>query len=427
MRPDLRLQPKPTFLAITSLIVLYAWLALSPAKAEGTYRISVGDELQFRFLDDDSEPFVVRVRQDGFVQLPFLGSVRLGGQPLGAAEDMVAQLYTDREIYLEPALDISILGFRPVTVLGDVRRPGLLDFIPYMTVEQAVGMAGGPQVGLNDEETRALQRASVRSELVSTDGEIGRQTLRRARLRAQLAGADSIRPEDIGDSRLQSLDRAFLAVIEQQETEILRAERQNHQVNRALLERIIEHARQEIALVEEQIVSQAAQIASYDQEVRTSQQLLERGVIAAPTLGRLERQIADEEFRLLQLQGALSANRRGLTGLEREYASLDFQRQQSWRVELVQVEVQLAQLMVSRRALVERLALLDDWSVRAVELESHIEIEMLIRRRTPEGEQETLAATATDPLMPGDTLLVRLRVAAPPGPPDLHAMERAGG
>lgn len=416
----------PAGILIYILSIFFACLIPHLTYAEENYRISVGDELQFRFLDDDSEPIVVRVRQDGFAQLPFLGSVRLGGLPLVAAEETVAQLYVDREIYVAPAIDISIVGFRPVTVLGDVRRPGLLDYIPYMTVEQAVGMAGGQQIGLNDEETRTLQRAGVRGELVTTEGEIGRQTIRRARLRAQLAGSDSIRPEDLRDSRLQGLDRGFLAAIEQQETEILRAERENHQVNRALLERIIEHARDEIALSEEQIISQTAQIASYDQEVRTSQQLLERGVIAAPTLGRLERQIADEQFRLLQIQGALSANRRELTRLEREFTGLDFQRRQAWRVELVQVEAQLAQLMASQRALVERLALLEDWSVRSVELESQVEVELLIRRRGPDGTHETIAAASTDPLMPGDTLLVHLRMAPGLIMPEQLSMERAG-
>lgn len=415
----------PDRLLIYIFSIFFLCLVPHLAYAEENYRISVGDELQLRFLDDDSDPIVVRVRQDGYAQLPLLGSVRLGGLPLVAAEETIARIYVDREIYVAPAIDLSIVGFRPVTVLGDVRRPGLLDYIPYMTVEQAVGMAGGQQTGLVDEETRTLQRAHARGELVSTESEIGRQTIRRARLHAQLAGSDSIRPEDLRGRRLQGLDRSFLATIEQQETEILRAERENHQVNRALLARIIEHARDEIALSEEQIISQTAQISSYDQEVRTSQQLLERGVIAAPALGRLERQIADEQFRLLQIQGALSANRRELTRLEREFTSLDFQRQQGWRVELVQVEAQLAQLMASRRGLVERLALLEDWSVRSVELESRIEVELQIRRRGPDGTQETIPAAATDPLMPGDTLLVTLRMAQELILPEQLSMERA--
>jgi len=53
--------------------------------ALSNHTISIGDELQLDFLDDQDNPFTLIVGDDGAVQLPFLGSFVLADEPISQA------------------------------------------------------------------------------------------------------------------------------------------------------------------------------------------------------------------------------------------------------------------------------------------------------------------------------------------------------
>jgi polysaccharide export outer membrane protein len=44
---------------------------------------------------------------------------------------------------VDPQVSVEVVGFRSMYVLGEVRMPGKYEYVPNLTVMQAVAMAGG--------------------------------------------------------------------------------------------------------------------------------------------------------------------------------------------------------------------------------------------------------------------------------------------
>ena len=84
------------------------------------YRVSVGDELLLDFLEDQASAFQLTVGDDGAVQLPYLGSFVLAGEPISQARTIIADAYVENDILITPQIDVSFVKLRPFSVLGDV-------------------------------------------------------------------------------------------------------------------------------------------------------------------------------------------------------------------------------------------------------------------------------------------------------------------
>lgn len=80
------------------------------------------------------------VDKDGFIQLPLVGSVKLGGL---TREEALGKLTTEIKKYIkEPIISLRITNFK-VTVLGEVNRPGLYNApSERLTLPEALGLAG---------------------------------------------------------------------------------------------------------------------------------------------------------------------------------------------------------------------------------------------------------------------------------------------
>ncbi|MDO5758111.1 MAG: polysaccharide biosynthesis/export family protein [Rhodobacterales bacterium] len=380
----------------------------NPVSNLGDYVISVGDELQLDFLDDERDPYLLPVDSGGGVQLPFLGTVEVAGLGLPQAREVIARSYVEREILIAPQLDLSIVTLRAFSVLGDVQTPGFFDFRANITVEEAVGMAGGPARVALGEENIALQQAALRGESASYDSALLREAVVAARLRAQLEGKAQIDPGSVKVDDIIDSDSKLITSLIAQDEEIIAAEQAYFESEQNLLKEAVTDVTLQIELTKEQIVAQTAQIETYDAELESSAELSDRGLITAPVRARLLRQVADEETALLRLRTNLAATRRDLTGLRRELLGLDFRRTQAWRQELADLGVRTAQLRASRDSVEERLDLLADLAGREVGADAKMKVTYFLRRRTDDMQMVTRAVKATDTLMPADVLIVHI-------------------
>jgi polysaccharide biosynthesis/export protein len=82
------------------------------------------------------------VEKDGYVNLPIIGKVLVGGSKISQAED---SLEVQVKKYLEkPVVRIKIQNFR-FSVMGEVNRTAtLISGDAYLTILQAISLAGGP-------------------------------------------------------------------------------------------------------------------------------------------------------------------------------------------------------------------------------------------------------------------------------------------
>jgi polysaccharide export outer membrane protein len=112
--------------------------------AGADYRIGPGDLLQIAVFQVEELNRTVRVRSDGAISLPLLGSVRVVGATSSELEEQLAARL--REQYLQdPQVSVFVEEYRshPVTVLGQVNQPGIYYLRGRRTLLEVLSEAGG--------------------------------------------------------------------------------------------------------------------------------------------------------------------------------------------------------------------------------------------------------------------------------------------
>jgi protein involved in polysaccharide export with SLBB domain len=85
-----------------------------------------------------------QIDADGFVNMPNIGKVRIGGLSPAAAETAIEHVYTAKEIYTHPTIIITMQPqSRWVNVGGEVKAPERVPYTPDLTVLSCINAAGG--------------------------------------------------------------------------------------------------------------------------------------------------------------------------------------------------------------------------------------------------------------------------------------------
>jgi polysaccharide biosynthesis/export protein len=110
--------------------------------ADGPYTLDSGDKLRIVVFGQDALSNNYTVDADGRISLPLAGSVTARGmttaQLAGAIRSRLAQGYIR-----DPSVAVEMATYRPFFVLGEVTYPGQYPYVPNMTAEQAIAIAGG--------------------------------------------------------------------------------------------------------------------------------------------------------------------------------------------------------------------------------------------------------------------------------------------
>lgn len=110
------------------------------------YRIGPTDVLEFRSFDDETLNTSVIVRHDGFVSLPWISDLKLGGLTRDEATAKVREAYQSLYFEAEVSLQITEATSKAYTVTGDVARPAEFPYLKPITLLDAIVAAGGLRV-----------------------------------------------------------------------------------------------------------------------------------------------------------------------------------------------------------------------------------------------------------------------------------------
>jgi polysaccharide export outer membrane protein len=108
----------------------------------GPYRLDSGDRLRVVVYDQPSLTNLYEVDQSGQVNFPLIGDV-------GARDATVDEVASRIEARLataylrEPDVTVEVADYRPFFVLGEVGSPGQYPYVPGITAETAIAVAGG--------------------------------------------------------------------------------------------------------------------------------------------------------------------------------------------------------------------------------------------------------------------------------------------
>jgi polysaccharide export outer membrane protein len=121
--------------------VAYA-AAPRPVAYETSYRLDAGDRLRVVIYGQEGLTNTYAIDAGGSITMPLIGSVPARGRtPAGLAAEITAKL---RNGYIrDPSVAVEIEAYRPFFILGEVAAPGQYPYVPNMTVESAVAIAGG--------------------------------------------------------------------------------------------------------------------------------------------------------------------------------------------------------------------------------------------------------------------------------------------
>jgi polysaccharide export outer membrane protein len=121
--------------------VVYA-AAPTPVRYDSAYRLDAGDKLRVVVFGQEGLTNSYAIDAGGSITMPLIGSVPARGRtPAALAAEITGKL---RNGYIrDPSVAVEIESYRPFFILGEVAAPGQYPYVPNMSVESAVAIAGG--------------------------------------------------------------------------------------------------------------------------------------------------------------------------------------------------------------------------------------------------------------------------------------------
>ena len=110
--------------------------------ADGPYTLDSGDKLRIVVFGQDTLSNNYLVDAEGSVSLPLIGAVPARGLTTAQLSGAIASRLKQSFIR-DPSVAVEIETYRPFFVLGEVTYPGQYPYVPNMTVENAIAIAGG--------------------------------------------------------------------------------------------------------------------------------------------------------------------------------------------------------------------------------------------------------------------------------------------
>lgn len=143
---------RPALIALALAVLAIAMLALAgcagaPVTEEPTpplsaYRIGAGDKVKVTVLELDDMTVETDVADDGTIELPLVGSLKVAGQTAPEVRSALSERLA-RDYIKDPKVNVEVAKYRPFYVLGQVNRPGSYPFEPEVDIRKAVAIAGG--------------------------------------------------------------------------------------------------------------------------------------------------------------------------------------------------------------------------------------------------------------------------------------------
>lgn len=106
------------------------------------YRFDSGDRLRVTVFDQKDLTNTYSVDQAGYIAFPLIGAVPARGRTIQELEGQIA-VELQKGFLRNPDVSIDVDRYRSIFVMGEVGQPGQYTYVPGMTVQNAIALAGG--------------------------------------------------------------------------------------------------------------------------------------------------------------------------------------------------------------------------------------------------------------------------------------------
>lgn len=397
--------------------LLFALLAGATAQAED-YQLGTMDKLRIRVAEWRTAEGAVRdwstingdyaVGPSGNISIPFLGEMPVTGKTTAeVATNISDELQQKFGLLDRPDTSVELAEFRPFFISGDVQAPGKYPYAPGLTVLKAISLAGGvrrsAELGQRFERDFISARGNYEVLVAQRDGLVAR----RARLMAEAEGKAEIDfPKELEQSaagrKLMADEVAFKVAREKRLSVQLKA---IDDLKALLL--------QQVESLDKKIATQNRQIELSRKELSSVGNLAEQGLVVNQRILTLERQTAELEGKVLDMETAslgakqdISKATQDATNLQSDRDTGIAQERQQTEGDIQGVELKMAMyrdLMTEAMANDPQAALSLGGSVAPTVSYSIV--------REKEGKPTETAADENTPVLPGDVIKVSVATA----------------
>ncbi|QWW67009.1 polysaccharide biosynthesis/export family protein [Rhizobium sp. WYJ-E13] len=348
----------------------------------------------------------------GNLSIPIAGQIRASGQTTEQLSDAISDaLAAKADLPVRPFIAVEIDQHAPIFVNGSIERPGRYPFEANMTVIKAVSIAGGYMRARDDSSYYDRDRIQAAGDYRTAVLNRRDLLMRAARLRAEIAGqSDFGTPAEIaGIPDIDKLKAEELNLMR------LRAVETNSKVEAA--DDLSRLYTQEIQSLEAKIVSQKRQIELAQQELNNVNSLVSKGLTSNTRQFSVDRNLAETQSELLDLEIALTKSRQGLNESQREKADIINKRNAENQQELntinlainkAGIDMQVAQLLGDQAGYSAELARMGAESTLLGTTKKNFKIV----RRNEDGSYSNIVADENTALLPHDIIEIGVEAAA---------------
>jgi exopolysaccharide production protein ExoF len=389
-------------------------MAVTPSAfaQDGAYRLGVMDKLKVRVAEWQAAEGTIRdwaviagdytVGPGGAISLPFIGDLQVAGQTNAqVAEEIGERLQSEFALRTKPSASVEIAEFRPIYLSGDVTTPGEYPFAPNITVLKAVSLAGGLR---RSEAGQRFARdfINARGDSAVYDTERSRLIARKARLLAEVEGADEIKipPELAKIPNAQELIDS--------ETSLMKSRRERYELGLKALADLRALLESEVQSLSKKAETQNEQLELVKQDRDRISRLSEQGLATSQRRLSIEERTADVESTLLDIDTASLRAKQDISKANQDEINLrnDWDAQRAKELQDTEAELEKLQLQLttSRELMSEALA----QSAEALRFDASgkaASIKYSVVRDEGDGPKE-IAVNESTTLKPGDVVKV---------------------
>jgi polysaccharide export outer membrane protein len=154
---------KPSLTARSAVDFRHANPGSQASTIDESYKLDTGDKLRIFVFGLDALSNTYTVGADGTVSLPLVGAVKSRGLSTSLLSSAIAARL-NRDLVINPSVSVEIETYRPFFILGEVKYPGRYPFVPGMTSQEAIAIAGGYTPRANRRSVTVARKIEIRHE-----------------------------------------------------------------------------------------------------------------------------------------------------------------------------------------------------------------------------------------------------------------------
>ncbi len=129
-----------------SLLVVACASNIPPVATDGyappVYRLASGDRLNITVFGEEALSREYVITSAGDLSFPLLGDLPAAGRTPAEVRSAITSGLSSGYLN-DPRVNVEVLNFRPIYILGEVSKPGEYPYSTDLTIEQAVALSGG--------------------------------------------------------------------------------------------------------------------------------------------------------------------------------------------------------------------------------------------------------------------------------------------